>query len=361
VPSVVVEKDPIQRITLPSGDARPLSVMACIDRLQVGFPVPIETIEAALVFLSYKPFAPFWPVAEAQWGPGLERLREDLAQEARRKSATTAGLDGLVRSRTAAELNVARALLPLGYFAEAKDRLDARIDDVIANRASGTRDLDFDLVMLAAVRASVVDAELGPGAAARFLDEFASRVPIEPDLLVNLAINRAAYLVESERYEEALALLNPAYEQFQAGVAEQENYQIAGSQREFAWILACAHARLGAEQASQSYARLVTSAEETPTDSYLQRTKPSTYIKLRMYRCMNDSSGYFGTWRDANEPILSRAWLDFQLAKRRAFVGVERDWATLPEAAALSGEYRQLPDEYIPALTRWQSPTVAGD
>ena len=117
----------------------------------------------------------------------------------------------------------------------------------------------------------------------------------------------------------------------------------------------------GDKERAGEYAAIVNSAVETPRDPYLQTTKPSTYIKLRMSRCMDDPDGYFATWRKADVAPLSSLWVELQRGGERASGGVRRDWAwTRPERAELGSDYRQLPERYLPALTGWQTPAAAG-
>ena len=127
-------------------------------------------------------------------------------------------------------------------------------------------------------------------------------------------------------------------------------------------ILACAYAHKGQQETADRYEAIVTSAPEQPQDRYLARTKSSTSIKLRMYRCMDDPEGYFATWRGASEPALSPAWLEFQQSAAVPLSGVARAWtASRPEAVEISADYRQLPERFLPALTRWQVSGPAGE
>jgi hypothetical protein len=178
-------------------------------------------------------------------------------------------------------------------------------------------------------------------------------VPIEPGHAVNLAINHAALLAEAGRDAEALALLRPTFAAFQEDVPRGA-HKISGSDREFAWIFACIHARMGQSKDARRYEEIVTEARERPRDDLLSMTKSTTDIKQRMYRCMNSPTGYLAAWRRADEPILSSAWLEFQQRGERPQTGLARGWGALPEAQAFAANYRQLPERYLPALTLWR-------
>ena len=351
-PSVSFDKPPIDRVVLLPDDGGLLTVAACLDSQKIGAPFAVDSIATALTFLAYEPFAPFWPEAEARWGADLSLLRQDLRERARRATASgrTSGL--VMRDATATARLRSAMLAQLGYFDEARAIYAAHLEELVEDRADGDR-VDFDLVMLALVQAANARLESGPEAGADFLADFASAVPIGPSDTINLTINRAAYLAEAGRHGEALALLTPAYEAFRED-APGGNYNISGSDREFAWIFACIHWHLAENRASRRYEAIVTSAEERPRDQYLRMTKGTTDIKQRMYRCMNNPVGYLATWRRAEEPILSSAWLELQRRGERPQSGVARGWGTLPEAEALSSDYRQLPDRYLPALTVWR-------
>jgi hypothetical protein len=359
-PMVVVDEARAVRAFVVEG-VEPLTLIVCSHWDRTGYAVRIDTLATALVFMAYKPFEPFWPEAEARWGADLAKLRQDL-----REAATVQIEDRYpyaVRARTVAAISAAQTLASIGYFDEARARLTGQTNALIERRARGTRDLDFDLVMLALNQAAIEMQASNHAAGANFLATFAEAVPVEPVYRVNLSINRAAYLVESGHPKEALELLLPEYESFRAGKGEdRETYQVGGSDREFAWILSCAYANTDQPEKARLFAAIVTSAEETPRDQYMRVTKPSTAIKRRLYRCMDSPIRYFAAWREANEYVLSPAWLEFQHSGEMIMSGVPRPWvATRPEAAELSADYRQLPERYLPALRRWQAAPPAGE
>ena len=351
-PSVSLAHPQVERVVLLPDDGGLLTLVACIDSRKIGVPHAIDSISLALTVLAYKPFAPFWPEAEARWGADLAVLRQDLHERA--QQATASGLrSGLtVRDATATARTRAATLTQLGYFDEAQAVYSAQRDELLRARAAG-EPVDFDLVSLTLSQAASVRLMAGSAAAADFLARFASTVPVRPGDAINVSINRAAYLAEAGRHAEALALLAPAYEAFREDTPDG-SYKISGSDREFAWIFACVHWHMGEARASRRYESIVTSADERPRDRGLRMTKTTTDIKQRMYRCMNKPAGYFAAWRGTEEAILSSAWLEFQQRGERPQTGVPRGWGALPEAQELAKDYRELPEQYLPALTLWR-------
>ena len=98
----------------------------------------------------------------------------------------------------------------------------------------------------------------------------------------------------------------------------------------------------------------VDSAVEQPADPFLAKTKRSTLIRLRMHACMDDADGYFASWDQAQEPILSAAWIEFQRGATTGVVSNRKPWIENdPRAAKIGAKYRQLPESYQPALHRW--------
>ena len=354
--TIEVDDGEVRHVALIRNQSGPVVIAACLEKSRVVYPLEVDTLSSALVFMAYKPFAPFWPYAEARWGDDLGKLRQRLAERAR--TASPAYSSYAVRPATAEAINRARRLLAIGYFDEAKAGLSARSGEILAGRKRKDRD-KFDLVMLALTRASVERFQNGYGAAADYLAEFARTVEVGSDYATNLTINRAAYLAEGGRTAQALELLKPTYDLYETGVSNNKKaYQFGGSEREFSWILACSYAREGQAALAARYAAIVNSAEERPRDEYLVTTKPSSAIRMRMTRCMDDPEGYFAVWHDSRPAVLSYAWLDFQNGAR-VINGVARPWAARPEAAELGSKYRQLPERYGPALNMWQAAAAA--
>lgn len=357
--SAAIDTPDAKRAVLPRNQDGPLLLIACDDTAHTAKPVIVDTLDSALVFLAYKPFEPFWPQAEELWGDDLGKLRAELHDRA--LSLRSSQSSYAVGAETAVAINKGHALVALGYFDEARAIMAARMSELLEMRERGELEDDFDLVLLAIAQAAGERAQHGYAAAADFLAGFMRTVDVDEDYAINLTVNRAAYLAEAGRYNESLALLKPAQLAFEQQMINDENYHIGGSEREFSWILACAYSQKGDAREAAQFAEVVNSAEESPMDEYMQATKPSTLIRLRMTRCSNDPQGYFAAWRKSSQPILSPAWLEFQ-KEGATRLGVPRKWvSTRPEARDIAALYRQLPPRYEPALRRWRPAAPPAD
>jgi tetratricopeptide (TPR) repeat protein len=350
-----------ERAAFIPGDGVPARLVMCNDRFSMGAATELNSIELALAFMAYEPFEPFWDAAEERWGKDLGKLRAELKDAA--YALTSEGYAfRTVDDEAAQAMTQARALSALGYYTEAQQLLEEALD-TFQRRAAGSSDYDFDLTLIAITAAGIQSNKTGPVAASNLLEAFARRRRSGADFEVNLDINRAAYLAESGRYREALDLLIPAYRIFRDGEIDSGNYRISGSNREFSWILACAYRGLGDDRLAQPFIDVVYAADEIPTDRYLDVTKRSTDIRLRMTLCMDDSEAYYAVWREIREPFLSRNWLAFQRGGAGPWIGgIRRDWVgKRGEARSISRSYRQLPARYTPALNRWQDPPKSGN
>lgn len=326
----------------------------CIDEHKVAATREIVSLDEAFVFVALRDAEALWPQAEAKWGNDMAQLRADLrALAMKTKDETQIGrlMDGktdVIRAR-------AFALSEIGYFEEALGLLDAELTRISTGRMMRRRGRDFERVMTGIGAASVSAQYRGDAAGAASLKAFLARVPSDNRFLVNIEINLAAHLAESGQYREALELLEPAYEKFRALQGNTKSYKIGGSDREFAWILACAHHGLNNTQASD-YMRIVNSAEETPQDQYLDTIKPSSMIKLRMAACMNDQDTYFDLMFSPAFGSMSGIWAAVQSPRKSDDFFLREDWDVQPTVKAKYLErYRILPDSYAAALNRWQA------
>ena len=340
------------------GEIAVLSV--CIDEHQVAATREIVSLDEALAFMALRDAEALWPQAEAKWGNDMAQLRTDLrALAMKTKEETEIGrlMDGktdVIRAR-------AFALAGIGYFEEALGLLDEELARLSTERMMRRRGRDFERVMTGVGVASVMAQYRGDAAGAASLKAFLDRVPSENGYLVNVEINLAAHLVESGQYREALELLEPAYAKFRTIQGNTKSYVIGGSDREFAWILACAHHGLNNPKASQ-YMGIVNSAEELPQDQYLETTKRSSMIKLRMAACMNDQDTYFDLMFSTAFGSMSGIWAAVQSPRKSDEFFLRKDWDVSPGVTAKYLErYRILPDTYTAALNRWQADEPLGN
>lgn len=350
--SVTLPESRGARATFVTRRGAPDVLAQCLDSIGAAQVIDVDRLDHALMLLSYRPLEPFWPRMEAAWGSDLRTLREVLAYRARNLSDSGWGLSMTGSINRA--LAQAGALRDLGYFDETLQVLDAasaRLD----HEAGGERraDLDFERTMLAAYRAGTVSTVQGDAAAAAELQSVLTSFPRSSEHYANPLINYAAYLAEAGDNASSLRLIAPAYDEFRGEGYNPNTYQIGGSDREFAWIIACNRWRLEGEGDAQPYVAIVEYAEERPRDEYFAYVKPSTVIERRMYRCIGDAGGYFAQFTDGSLPPLHAAWLLLQ-PQWGGDNGPLPEWSVPAELAErFTRRYRVLPASYVPAMRRW--------
>jgi hypothetical protein len=330
-----------------------VTIGICVDQFQIGAAYEVENVAEALTFMAWRDAEPLWPLAEAKWGNDLGKLRADLRELAiSAPGSTEFGL--LLNKRTDLVRSTAFSLSRLGYDEEALALLDEEIARLTDKPGKRRRKFDFERVMAAIAYASITSQDKGDSAGAQWLGAHIASMPADHEHRLNAEINRAAFLAESGQYQAAIDLLAPAYVQFIAAQDNGKQYKIGGSDREFAWILACAYHGIGSAEAGP-YIRIVNSAEEEPQDQYLGSTKRSSTIKLRMAACMNDQDAYFATMFSEGFGALSGIWSEVQSPQKSSYFFFRPEW-TFPATVQdqYLERYRILPDSYASALARWQ-------
>ena len=333
----------------------------CLDEFEFGLAYEIRSVAEALTFLALREAEPVWPVAEEKWGSDLGRLRGDI-----RKAALSGESETPFRRITNGQTDKIRAaayeLAKIGYFEEALGLLDKEAERLGTARMLRRRSLDFERVMVALARATIISHASGDAAAAAQLGAFIAAAPGESQHLLNAQINRAAFLAESGQYREAVDLLEPAYRDFRALQEDWQTYKIGGADREFAWILACGHLGLGNVTEAQPYIEIVNSAEETPEDQYLPQTQRSSVIKLRLAACTNDQDEYFDVLFSGVFARLTGVWSQLQASRGSLEFHFRPDWE-MPEDVRerYLATYRILPESYSDALAGWKNTAATGD
>ncbi|WP_252257819.1 hypothetical protein [Erythrobacter aurantius] len=333
----------------------------CVDEFKFGLAYEIRSVSEALTFLALREAEPVWSVAEAKWGSDLGKLRADLRNAALSGESETA-FRQITSGQTDKVRGAAYELAKIGYFEEALGLLEAEAARLGTERMLLRRRLDFERVLVALASATIISHASGDAEAAAQLGAFIAATPDTNQHLLNAKINRAAFLAESGQYREAVELLEPAYREFRAFQEDARNYKISGSDREFAWILACAHLGLGRTLDAQPYLEIVNSAEETPKDQYLPQTKPSSVIKLRLAACTNDQAEYFKILYSGSFARLTGIWSEVQAPHPSLEFHFRPEWE-LPEdiRERYLATYRILPDSYADALAGWKNTAATGE
>lgn len=335
---------------------QPARIILCSDRGEWARAVTIDSIDTALVFMAYRPFAPFWPAAEARWGNDLSRLRDDIRAIPIEQSIANYPYASLMVPRYARAMAASRNAANASDHAEARALVEREIGHIamLEEKRPGKNDLGFELSLLIGRLANLHAREQRPSAGADLMRDLLARHSLPDDYRTNTDINHAALLAEAGRGDEAYAIIAPLLADFQMRPEDAERYQIPGSVREFSWIMACTLHLKGDSTGAVPYAAIVNAYDQQPIDPYVTWTKSSLSIQLRMNKCMADKDGYLASITRNSPGILSPLWIELQ-DNGRSIVGHHRfdGLAGSDEARALAADYRQLPESYWPALQAW--------
>lgn len=354
---------PFARITFTTEPGQPARLILCLDAEKQAAAVPVNSLDGALVFMAYKPFAPFWPAAEARWGSDMSVLRDEIRATPIAESLAAYPYAQLMEARYARAIAASRNAGDAGDHAEARALVEREIAHIAALEAKrpGKNDLGFEMSLLIGRLANLHAREAGPSAAADLMRDLVARHDLPEEYRTNTDINHAALLAEAGRADEAHAIIAPLMADFELRPEDADRYQIPGSVREFSWIMACTLHLKGDTAGAVPYAAVVNAYDEQPIDPYVAWTKSSVSIRLRMNKCMNDREGWLATFRKSRPSILSPLWIELQ-EKGRAIVGRYRfeGMVASDEARTLAASYRQLPESYGPALKSWM-PAAVGE
>ncbi|MGN6154432.1 MAG: hypothetical protein ACTHN4_01700 [Sphingomicrobium sp.] len=177
--------------------------------------------------------------------------------------------------------------------------------------------------------------------------------------LLNATVNRAALLAESGHYQDALTTIDGAWAEF---LAQTKGDKVPGSERQFAWIRACALNGLGRTDEARREMRILVE-DRAPTDPDFVIPKDND-IELRAAVCMNDAETVTNLiLRDlTGSPVGSKAvvWMQpaFQTPLPAWQAMFDKVRADKRVQDAVAERMRVLPPELTPALNGWAN---AGD
>jgi hypothetical protein len=182
--------------------------------------------------------------------------------------------------------------------------------------------------------------------------EFVERALGNSPYADNATINRASLLVQNGRFAEGLGAIDPLWVRWSK---ESREYKVVGSERQFAWIRACALAGLGRHAEAEAAFVPVLQATDTRDPHYVIESDDS--LKLRGLECMKQTAGVKHLIADELQDGLSPSALLLMQPAYRS----ERDpefWAEVradPLLTKLASErMRVLPPEMTPALNGWR-------
>lgn len=327
---------------------------------QVGRnPMPVEEVDLdlALSMLADRDFEPFWPELEVILGSDGTALRDRLLEASARAMANgqtlrpaRATVEALNQGRIRAILDHANMLTTLGREQEAITLLTGAAEaEVAARRLRGAN--GFDWVSLMLRRAFAQTAARDYPAAEATWRAIETREEVDSDYRINAMVNRAALLAEQGRAAEALQLIDAAIAQFD----DASDEAIGGSDRQFAWIRACALHHLGREQeAQQALAPLRMAPARVQTWTLVPVT---SRIELRAAFCMRDTDWAVQLIEESNAPF-PMLWQITQPGFTSSQPGWEEQ-APVVRARLAAGtalrDVRELPPPYQRAIGRWRS------
>lgn len=325
----------------------------------------VDNSDAALAVLADRRLAPLWPALLEWAGDDLSALRQRALEQALRAYNTRRAPlparntgDSLVDAEARALMDYVAALKAGGKSDAAIALLDARltlIDGDPSDKAA------FERSQLESRRAGLL-RHLGDHAAGVAASASAeSRMGAGSPYALNFAVTRASWLAFDGRHGEALDLIERAEREFVAQQPDEESYKIAGSNRQFAWIRACALHGIGRRAEALTSLEPVSKAKREPIDERAV-VDANDSIRERAALCMGDDAALARQLLaklSAGETFADPLYLTLQQGHDPVSAG-SRTSATRKALkgnaavrAALKGRMRELPAIFRPALNGW--------
>lgn len=321
------------------------------------------TIALAKMIITNKLYRPLHKQIMEWGGVGFEKMRIRTAEKAFPQSIGSNNLLSMQSGNNSITLSKNKDFRELGYI----DRALALLNPVLARypgtkkRLSGSAQWEWTSFTLAKAGTLMRQGRLDE--VVLLYKDFESQPLIAQDLKANTSVNLAAYLAEAGRYEEALSALDLAETAHGAAVPSYDNVKISGSDREFMWIRACALHGMG----KRDEAKLLTDKLYVMPDqaaSYLASMTPTSFIKLRLAFCIEDSDALASLVQQShikNSPLPSYATVflqqgyQFDYVDRSALLQRVRDDPRLRDVLA---QVEQVAPEQMPAINVWRTAPV---
>jgi hypothetical protein len=310
-----------------------------------------------LSLLADKRMAFLWAPLTEWAGPALERMRnrrlaklQAAAAIGESAQAAAATIESTVRPRTRATLQLAGFLIETGQPNEAERILQERLATMpLARDKSRWNEIEWFTVASRIATARTARGDIR-GALAEY--DLAQTTLGDSPYAINALVNRAALLLRDRRYAEALSVIDPAWKQWQATRSDDK---VGGSERQFAWIRACALEGLGRRAEADAAFQPVLAAKDSWDRDFVIDSDQK--LQMRGLVCMRRTAAVKAMIAEnIRNGFSSNALLIFQPAYRPLF---DADfWATItsdPELQKLVRErMRELPPELAPALNGWR-------
>lgn len=258
---------------------------------EVGVVRPVSDVKDALSILADKRLQFAWPALLAWAGSDLVILRDRSLQRAR--VAFEAGLLGTMPkgqteqwggdAQLVAKLQYARSLSQSGRVPDAVSLLWGSIA-----KLPSTAEAAYERQFLTIRLASILFENGESSTAIELIEQLMRDRNVSPDLMSNLEVNLAQYLVRSGDYRRGLSLINDVWEKYSERPVEDDsdNIKIPDSELQFAWIKACALRGLGQIGESRQMISLIRNNNSNATAISI-----ADQSRLKAYVCMNDPAG----------------------------------------------------------------------
>lgn len=318
--------------------------------------VPLEGSSAVLAYLADRRYEFLWPQLTAWTGADLAPFRERLNRKAEALSLQTGSslsispAESVASGRVSELIRLTAIYLDIGERGQAQAVMEKYLAAARPRGGKGQKTLNWVLAKarLATILQSI---EKTDEALAQFDD--IQRVAGRSIDSVNGAVNHAAMLAEVGRYGQALQTIEAAWAFFAREAGEEA---ITGSERQFAWIRACALNGLGRQdEATATYETLRESGRVTDRD-FIVDSKES--IEWRAHWCMRRDDDLK---RFLLAELRSERPTGAVLALQPSYRGSMESPALLakmradPEIrAAAAARMRELPVAMVPALNKYR-------
>jgi hypothetical protein len=320
-----------------------------------------DDMDDVLALLADKHWQFLWQPLTDWAGPTLEPMRDRMLERLRRANAAGfpqfgAGDTGesAVGYKTQALLQLTAFLSRVGRGAEAEALLQERLAAMPLKLTSSSRVFEWQAVAQAIAYSR---ANRGDFAGAIEQEEMIERTLRGHTYALNATINRAAHLVRSGRYQNALDALSLVDKALAAELETTGKNKdvVPGSNRQFAWIRSCALEGLGRHQEAEVAFAPLNDDDEIKDRGFVIESTES--LRFRGHVCMRDVS-----WlkphlaNELKDDLTVQAALMFQPEfKVRVY---ETTWESLradPELTRLASERtRELPHAMAAALNGWR-------
>lgn len=318
--------------------------------------VPLENSVPLLAFLADRRYEFLWAPLTDWAGADLARFRERLRRQAETLSQTSRSVGALssaesvVSGRVADFIRLTAIYMDIGEALLAQAVMEKYLAATRPRGGNSQRSLDW--VIAKARLASVLQFQGKIEESFPHYDDI-QRVAGRSVQSVNGAINHAAILAEAGRYSDALQIIDSAWAMFRKEAGEDG---LVGSERQFAWIRACALNGLGRiDEATATYETLRESGRVSDRN-FIVPSKES--IEWRAHWCMRRKANlkqYLLDELRSERPTLA------VLAMQPAYKGEGEDPVLLvdmradPEIrVAIAVRMRELPAPMLPAMNKYR-------